>query len=267
MKYALITGAKSLLAHSVIHSIKDDYFFFLVDIDPSLIETYKDLPNFDVIIRDITKENAVDTIFESISKKTDRLDLVIHMAGIVELGSLVEVNVNILKKIFEINLFSIYQINQRFFPLLAKAKGRIIHVSSEYGRLLGLPFHSFYTMSKHALEIYNDSLRREVQEFGIKVIKIRPGAFKTSMQSRIISQFKQQVEFTKLFKVRLTKLQKLMLGELKRAKDADKIVKTFRRAIYKSHPHRAYNVGNSLKMKILNYLPSGLQDWALSKFF
>ncbi len=88
MKYALITGAKSLLAHSVIHSIKDDYFFFLVDIDPSLIEAYKDLPNFDVIIRDITKENAVDTIFESISKKTDRLDLVIHMAGIVELGSL-----------------------------------------------------------------------------------------------------------------------------------------------------------------------------------
>jgi NAD(P)-dependent dehydrogenase (short-subunit alcohol dehydrogenase family) len=267
MKYALITGAKSLLAHSVIHSIKDDYFFFLADIDPSLKEMYKDLPNLDFIIGDITKESTINAIFEQIEKRTDKLDLIIHMAGIVELGSLVEINISALKKVFEINLFSIYQINQKLFPLLVKAKGRIIHVSSEYGRLLGLPFHSFYTMSKHALEIYNDSLRREIREFGIKVIKIRPGAFKTSMQSRITSQFEQQVEFTKLFKTRLTKLQKLMLAELKRAKDAKKIVKTFRKAIYKPNPRKAYNVGNSLKMKMLNLLPSGLQDWALGKFF
>ena len=41
------------------------------------------------------------------------------------------------------------------------------------------------------------------EEFGIKVINIRPGAFKTSMQSKITSQFDQQVEFTKLFKKRL----------------------------------------------------------------
>lgn len=87
------------------------------------------------------------------------------------------------------------------------------------------------------------------------------------MQSRIETQFEQQVEFTKLFKVRLAKLQRLMFGELKRAKDADKIVKTFKKAIYKSRPRRVYNVGNSSKMKILNLLPSGLQDWALSKFF
>lgn len=225
------------------------------------------MPNFDVIIGDITKEDTVNTIFESISKQTDKLDLVIHMAGIVELGSLVEVKVETLMKVFAINLFSIYQINQKLFPLLANARGRIIHVSSEYGRLLGLPFHSFYTMSKHALEIYNDSLRREVKQFGIMVIKIRPGAFKTSMQSRIISQFEQQVEFTKLFKRRLIKMQNLMLGELKRAKDSQKIVKTFRKAIYKPNPKIAYNVGQSTKMKILNMLSPRMQDWLLSKVF
>ena len=267
MKYALITGAKSLLARAVIISIKDDFFFFLVDIDPSLKEMYGNLSNVEIINGDITTESTVNTIFESISGKTDKLDLVIHLAGIVELGSLVEINVNTLNRIFEINLFSIYQINQKLFPLLVEAKGRIIHVSSEYGRLLGLPFHSFYTMSKHALEIYNDSLRREVKEFGIKVINIRPGAFKTSMQSKITSQFDQQVEFTKLFKKRLIKMQNLMLGELKRAKDAQKIVRVFRKAIYKPNPRIAYNIGQSTKMKILNALPPRMQDWLLSKFF
>jgi short-subunit dehydrogenase len=266
MKYALITGAKSLLAYSVVHSIKDDYFFFLVDIDSSLKETYEGLPNLNIIISDITKEATVNAIYENINKYTDKLDLVIHMAGIVELGSLVEVKVETLMKVFAINLFSVYQINQKLFPLLTNARGRIIHVSSEYGRLLGLPFHSFYTMSKHALEIYNDSLRREVKQFGIKVIKIRPGAFKTSMQSRIISQFEQQVEFTKLFKNRLIKMQNLMLGELKRAKDTKKIVKTFRKAIYKPQPKIVYNIGQSTKMKLLNMLPPRMQDWLLSKF-
>lgn len=136
-------------------------------------EIYQNYSNIDVIIGDITKEDTINTLFEEIKKHTDKLNLIIHMAGIVEIGSLMEVNITILKNVFEINLFSIYQINQKFFPLLAAAKGIIIHVSSEYGRLLGLPFHSFYTMTKHALEIYNGSLRREIQEFGIKVIKIR----------------------------------------------------------------------------------------------
>jgi NAD(P)-dependent dehydrogenase (short-subunit alcohol dehydrogenase family) len=267
MKYALITGAKSLLARAVVNSIKEDYFCFLIDIDSGVKEMHKDNPNVSFIIGDITKTEVIEVIHQEVKNNTNRLDLIIHFAGIVELGSLIEVTLETLKKVFAINLFSIYQINHTFFPLIKNFKGRIIHVSSEYGRLLGLPFHSFYTMSKHAIEIYNDSLRRELNEFGIKVVKIRPGAFKTSMQSRIVSQFEQQVEFSQLFKKSLINLQKLMFGELKRAKDAQKIVKTFRKAIYKTHPRSAYNVGNSLKMKMLNILPARMQDWVLSKFF
>ncbi|HNX16241.1 MAG TPA: SDR family NAD(P)-dependent oxidoreductase [Bacilli bacterium] len=267
MKYALITGAKSLLAHAVIESIKKDYAFFLVDLSPSLREMYQDIDNASFIVGDVTKEETIKKIVEEVSKKTSQLDLVIHMAGIVELGSLVEVNPTILEKVFATNLFSIYHINQILLPLLIPFKGRIIHVSSEYGRLLGLPFHSFYTMSKHALEIYNDSLRRELKGLGIKVIKIRPGAFKTSMQSRITQQFEEQVKQTKYFKDPLLKMQGMMLKELKRAKNPEKIIKTFRKAIYSRKPKIAYDVGNSFKMKLLNALPPRLQDWILAKFF
>ena len=56
-----------------------------------------------------------------------------------------------------------------------------------------MPFHGFYPLSKHALEVYNDSLRRELSSLGIKVVIIRPGAFKTSMQGGIINQFENLV--------------------------------------------------------------------------
>ena len=267
MKYALITGANSLLAHEVIQSIHDDFFLFLVDVNKELSPLYQDNNHVKVMIYDLTNEAVFPQIYQEVSALTSTLDLVIHFAGIVELGALVEVNIKTLEKVMQINLFACYQTNQVLFPLLRNGKGRIIHVSSEYGQLLGLPFHSFYTMSKHALEIYNDSLRRELALFGIKVIKIRPGAYKTSMQANVTRQFELLLASTNHFALPLTKMQTMMLNELKTAKDPQKIVKTFKKAIYHRHPKLAYNSHHSWKMKVLNSLPSRVQDYILSKFF
>lgn len=267
MKYALITGANSLLAQTVIASIQDDFFLFLVDANKDLSTRYQDSKHVKVMIYDLTNEAVFSQIYQEVSSQTPTLDLVIHFAGIVELGALVEINIKTFDKVMRVNLYACYQMNQVLFPLLKNGKGRIIHVSSEYGRLLGLPFHSFYTMSKHALEIYNDSLRRELAFFGIKVIKIRPGAYKTSMQGNVTRQFERLLANTEHFAPPLTKMQTMMLNELKVAKDPKKIVKTFKKAIYRRHPKLAYNSHHSWKMKILNVLPPRLQDLILSKFF
>ena len=159
-----------------------------------------------------------------------------------------------------------YNVNQTFIDML-DTTSRIINVSSEYGVLDALPFHSFYTMSKHAVEIYNDSLRRELNFKGIKVIKIRPGAFKTNMQGNIINQFEELVNETKMYKKPLMKMKHIMVKELDKAKDTKKIVKVFKKAIYKKHPRISYNVNNSFKMKLLSSLPDTLQDKVLKIYF
>lgn len=115
-----------------------------------------------------------------------------------------------------------YRINYYFKDFIIKSKGSIINLSSEYGDLCAIPFHSFYTMSKHAIEVYNDSLRREVSPLGVKVIKIRPGSFKTNMQSNVENQFNELVKDTKLFKEPLMKMKMLMVKELERAKTTKK---------------------------------------------
>lgn len=267
MKYALITGAYSELAHVLIDTLKDDCYLFLIDRNPNLLSRYKDYTNVTPILCDLTNIDEIKSVYETVSEVTQKLDLIYHFAGLIELGSLIEVPFDKLKRMFEVNIFAIYQLNQLFFPLLKEAKGRIIHIGSEYGKLLALPFHSFYTMTKHTLEVYNDSLRRELAPSGIKVIIIRPGAFKTDMQGRITDTFNRLVLNTTYYKKPLLKMQKMMDSELARAKDPIKIKKTLLKATYKKHPKRAYNIKNSFKMKVFSSLSKPLQDLILKAFF
>jgi short-subunit dehydrogenase len=267
MKYALISGAGSGLAQALISAIKDNFVIFALDINPSIIDLYNKEQNIHCFSCDVTDIVEIQTVKEKILKMTTALDLLINFASVVELGSVVEVKPQAFEKSISVNVLGMYQINHAFFPLIKQGKGRIIMMSSEYGRLLGLPFHSFYTISKHAMEIYSDSLRREVRPFGVKVIKIRPGSFKTEMVRKIQKQFEVLVDQTILYNKPLMKMQKMMINEIKRAQNPNRIIKVFRYAIYKKHPRLAYNIHNSLKMKLLNILPHRLQDWILGKFF
>src|SRR5262249_29954823 len=65
-----------------------------------------------------------------------------------------------------------------FLPLLRRAKGRIVNISSVGGRI-AYPFMGPYAASKHALEALSDSLRRELLIYGVDVIVIEPGAIDT----------------------------------------------------------------------------------------
>lgn len=87
------------------------------------------------------------------------------------------------------------------------------------------------------------------------------------MQANVTKKFDKILAATKDFQSPLTKMQQMMLAELKRAKDPRKIVKTFRKAIYKKRPRTTYNVGQSFKMKLLNILPEKIQDYLLGLFF
>ena len=81
------------------------------------------------------------------------------------------------------------------------------------------------------------------------------------------NQFDELVTDTKLFKEPLLKMKHIMVAELNKAKDTKKIVKCFKKAIYKKHPRISYNVNNSFKMKLLSILPDKLQDSIYKMYF
>ena len=264
MKYALICGSESGLAKASINVLdRLDYTIFCCDI------AYNELSqegNKYFIPIDITSTESIKNAYEFVKTKTDKLDIISNFAGIVILGSLVELPPNTLDKIVSINLLGTYKVNNIFFDMVFNAKGRIINISSEYDKICGVPFHGYYGITKHAIKVYNDSLRRELLPYGIKVVKICPGAFKTNMQGGVTNQFEKVVSETKLYKDSLTKMKGMMVKELEKAKPTTKFEKVFYKAATSKKPKLEYKVNNSFKMKLLSALPRKMQDWAFKTY-
>ncbi|XP_069826510.1 retinol dehydrogenase 7-like isoform X2 [Dendropsophus ebraccatus] len=82
-------------------------------------------------------------------------------------------------KVLEVNLLGLFDVTVNLLPLIIKARGRIVNVSSCVARLSVLG--GGYSPSKFGVEALSDSLRRELRDFGVKVSIIEPGAFRTLM--------------------------------------------------------------------------------------
>ncbi|TEA31715.1 hypothetical protein DBR06_SOUSAS22610057, partial [Sousa chinensis] len=84
-------------------------------------------------------------------------------------------------KMLDVNLLGMIEVTLSLLPLVRKARGRVVNVSSVMGRVS--LFGGGYCMSKYGVEAFSDSLRRELSYFGVKVAMIEPGYFMTNMTS------------------------------------------------------------------------------------
>ena len=101
-------------------------------------------------------------------------------AGVAIVAPLIEVDESELDFIFDVNIYGPYRVTKAFAPLIIESKGRITTISSISGILSGTLFGP-YSMSKHAMEAYGDSLAREMARFDVKVSLVEPGNYKSKI--------------------------------------------------------------------------------------
>jgi NAD(P)-dependent dehydrogenase (short-subunit alcohol dehydrogenase family) len=107
------------------------------------------------------------------------IDVLLNGAGIIEGGAIVDVPAENMRRQFEVNVIGPVLLTQGIARnMIARQRGKIIFMSSVVGILSG-PFVGIYGASKHALEGIADTLRMELQEFGIQVAVINPGPYLT----------------------------------------------------------------------------------------
>jgi len=144
--------------------------------------------NFVPLIFDVVDPKAVQAGAEKVraALKGETLFGLVNNAGIAVSGPLLYVPVDEFRTQMEVNLIGVLNATQAFAPLLGadaslKGKpGRIVNISSVGGKR-AFPFIGPYAASKHALEGFSESLRRELMLFGIDVVIIGPGAVKTAI--------------------------------------------------------------------------------------
>ena len=133
-----------------------------------------------VLPLDVTDEESTRKAIDMVMYEQNRIDILVNNAGYSLVGALEQLSMDEIKEEFETNFFGIIKLIQKVLPLMRKQRnGRIINVSSLAGRI-GLPIASAYVSSKFALEGLSESLKYEVQDFGIYVILIEPGVIKTN---------------------------------------------------------------------------------------
>ena len=214
---------------------------------------------------DVTDQASIDIALKVVLEQVEGLDGIVNFAGIFAAGSLIEINEDTLFHVFNVNVMGTYRVNKTFFPLVQKRKGRIVNLSSETGWQSAGPFNGPYAMSKHAIEAYSDSLRRELMFLDIPVIKIQPGPFQSNMIEDLEVNFSEAQSESTYFKDVLSRLKVLVNGEMKKANDPVIVAQAIHKALTVSNPKPAYSVMPDRKRVFMEWLPNGVQDRLLKK--
>ena len=175
----LVTGASTGIGLAVTQYIVSKGMHVFAGVRTQLaLESLAQNPKVTPLKLDVTNAEDIKHAKKIIEEKAAGLFALVNNAGIGKGGPLMDVSVEDLRAQFEVNLFGVHQITQAVFPLLLRAKGRIVMMSSDSG-FFATPFFGPYCSSKFALEGYADSLRREIIPYGVKVILIQPGRVTT----------------------------------------------------------------------------------------
>ncbi len=129
---------------------------------------------------DVTSNQSISK-FKTMLENTEHIDLLVNNAGYAGAGFIEEIPIEEYRMQFETNVFGAISVTQAVLPIMRKQRsGKIINMSSISGRI-GFPGLSPYIASKYALEGWSESLRLELKPFGIDVVIVEPGSYKTNI--------------------------------------------------------------------------------------
>ena len=133
-----------------------------------------------VLPLDLENTDSLKEVTASVIKIYNRIDMIIHSGGVSQRSLALETNLEVAKRIMNINFWGTVALTQQILPtMLSNNSGHIIIISSLVGKF-GTKFRSAYSASKHALHGYFDSLRTEIDP-KIKISIICPGFIKTNV--------------------------------------------------------------------------------------
>ena len=130
----------------------------------------------EIIQLDVDNDKSVTEAINRIAKEKDRIDVVVNNAGYALVGALEQTSMEEIREQFETNFFGAVRVMQTVIPIMREQKsGKIVNITSMGGRV-AIPLDPIYHGTKFALEGLSESMRYELEPFGINITLIEPGA-------------------------------------------------------------------------------------------
>ncbi|MFF5076617.1 oxidoreductase [Actinoplanes sp. NPDC000266] len=132
---------------------------------------------------DVTDPAAAEAAVAATLEAFGRLDVVVNNAGYANSAPIEEMDPADFRDQIEANLFGVVNVTRAALPVMrAQRGGTFVQVSSIGGRVGGTPGMGAYQTAKYAVEGFSEVLAAETAPFGVKVVIVEPGAFRTDWQ-------------------------------------------------------------------------------------
>ena len=142
---------------------------------------------------DVTRQAEIEAAVADTRRAFGRVDVLVNNAGYGYLAAVEEGEDADIRAMFETNFFGLAAMTRAVLPVMrAQKSGAIVNVSS-MGGFIGFPGSGYYAATKFAVEGLSESLAKEVAPFGIKVLIVEPGPFRTDWAGRSLKTPKRPV--------------------------------------------------------------------------
>lgn len=221
------------------------------------------------LLADVSNREKVFAAAEQVAARCGEhgLDGLICNAGVGGSGPLEFIPMDELTKPIDTCLYGSIFCAQAFLPLLRKAKGRIINVTSG-STLINLPLVSTYPAAKYALELISRQLQAEVRPFGVQVCLVDPGQVRSRMTmsaGEVSAEARAKlppVAFA-LYGAMIDKIDKMAGKMVGSGKEPEVVARVYVRALTDPKPRALYTVGADAK--IMRLIAKWAPGWVLNR--
>lgn len=244
-KAVLVTGASSGIGRKITELLAaEGHHVYAGARKQKDLDDLNAIDNIQAIKLDVTVHDEIQAAVKAVEAGGLGLHGLVNNAGVAILAPLAEAHESEIDFLFDVNVYGPYRMTRAFAPLIVASKGRISNISSISGILSG-PLYGPYSMSKHAVEAYTDSLAREMKPLGVHVSAVEPGNY----DSKIGQSFCQRVaERPALYEASLFK-EEMARGLSRCDQDTsgtspqpDAVAEAVLHALFDAHPKEHYLV-------------------------
>ncbi|MBK8498030.1 MAG: SDR family oxidoreductase [Flavobacteriales bacterium] len=198
---------------------------------------------FALLPMDITDEVSIAHAVAEIVRREGHIDAVVNNAGVGIQGAAEDITPELAMRVLDTNVVGAHRVCRAVLPgMRARKSGLIINITS-VAASFGLPYRAFYSASKAALERYGEALAIEVGRFGIHVVNVQPGEFKTNIAA---NRLRPQA-ITPDHKPGYEKAMSILDGSLGYSRDPVELARVVAQVIASPRPRTHYLVAQGVQ--------------------
>jgi NAD(P)-dependent dehydrogenase (short-subunit alcohol dehydrogenase family) len=270
-KTVLITGASSGIGQaSVEHMIKVGWKVFATVRKAHDGERLQTLYGSALtpVLMDVQDRESIQSAAKTVADelRDSGLDGLVNNAGIGMARPLEYITPDDLEEVFDINVFGQLAVTQSFLPLIRAARGRVINITS-IGAHIAIPFGGPLNASKSAFGLLSDTLRLELEPFGIYVVAVEPGAISTPAVEKTLGNMDEVIgdlppRGAGQYATMLKSFAQRAYARESKGSSPDVVAQAVQHALTARRPRIRYRVGNHAKLlaTMASVVPDRLLD-------